>query len=150
MAKDGKEKAGMPQGKEFSSEYQPTGEAKSAGWARRRIRENLKRDMFEEFFCRPLKNEKGEDVDTLEQMIRLFRSTIFSRENHNNISPAARTEIALKIIEFLGIKENLNIITGADDKITGLTVKFVDAKTEESNEQTEITLPGDILTGKDE
>lgn len=123
----------------FSSENQASGEAKSKGWVKKRKREELKVDMFNELFNKPLHS----GADALEQGMILLKNAIFAQGDQTKMSYKERVRLFMEVADFLGIKESLNIYK-SDDEITGIEFvvakpkkKLDESKTEENDEKKE-------------
>lgn len=107
----------------FTSDKQPSSEAKKAGHVKARERKNLKRDMFHLMFNKPLGLE---GKDTLEEMVKLLLGGMFGTNEKTKLSYKSRVELALKIADFLGIKETLNQhMFGDSEEITGIDIQFI-------------------------
>jgi len=109
-----KKKKIMPKGKKFTSENQPSPEAKSKGQTKRYERKNLKKDMFNEMFNKPLLGKNGKESNTLDEMIQLFKKALFASEDVTKMSLKERSDLGLKVADFLGIKEIKNMHTDGE------------------------------------
>ena len=78
----------------FSSENQPTPEQKSMGHQKRRKREELKLDMFNELFNKALPNGS----DALEEGMKLLRNAVFASGKDTKMSYKDRVKLFMDIV----------------------------------------------------
>jgi len=97
-------------GKLYSKDYQPSPEAKSAGWESFQQRKKFKDEFFSEFAKITI---DGKPVETFKESIKVLQRAIFDK----SIDLKDRAELILKINQFIAptekqeISAEVNIIT---------------------------------------